>query len=571
MALYEKTKAKEILVNKDEIKNLVTKSISDMAELVGSTLGPAGRTVLIERDNLSPFLTKDGVTVAKSIGYKNASQNVIVEAAKEICLNTGKEAGDGTTSAVVLADALIKNGNKYLENNPTENPQSVARELSNVYNDIIIPTIREYSIKTETEKDLINVATISANGDKEVADVVVKAVMTAGEDGHVVIAEDLGNKLRAEYIDGYIVTSSLRDLGALGTIFINDRKNQQAKLNDGIMFLYNGEINDHGVLGKLQDLINNNDTLRNCPIILFAHAFSDTVLEILAKNFKAGLSIIPIKTPVSPITTSRVMFLQDMAAYSGGNVIDAGTINELDIDDLGEFREAHINIYECVMYCDVDNEFAQERIKKRIEELNAIHEAAKSEFDRMHIKANINKISGGVSTIFVGGISELEIRERKARVEDAVEAVKSAIAEGIIAGGASMYLAISKELLSHKDYNTRWNIIIDSLIRPIEKMLYNCGEDKIDTLINGVLNGIDINKKTIGKIFDANRRHEVDPYIAGIIEPSKVIRVALGNAISVASMLITLGGVVVIPRDMDFERQVDLQKDAMRSIMGELG
>ncbi len=894
MSLYEKTKAKEILVEKSDIIDLVKKTIGNMAKLVGTTLGPAGRTVLIERDNLSPFITKDGVTVAKSIGYQDARQNVIVEAAKEICLNTGKEAGDGpqdlnsliltpngwvkmgdvtvgmeicgtngtkqvvlgvfpkgkkekyevhfsggavvtccedhlwsittlvgkdktiplkeimkdykkidkngyprykyfvntthadfnekelkidpyflgvllgdgsltgkdrssieislgkkkeyildrvvlpagvemrsewvdsknyfrvkftgvnlegksiiksllnemglfgvtskdkfipknylyssiesrkkllqglidtdghvnkrglfefstiseklsnnfsdlcrglgkqisirvknreksngystttsfvvqerrgykygnkiidirktgemvemqcikvsnpdslyitdgyttthnTTSAIVLADKFIENGIEYIENNKQENPQAVARELSWVYENKIIEIINKYSKPMKTKEEMNDVALISSNGDETVSGVVVDAVMSAGDDGHVVILEELGGKTRCEYIDGYIVTSALKNLGSLGTMFINDKAGQQCKIDNGFVLLYNGEINDHAVIKKLETLINSYPVLSQSPFVIMAHNFSDSIMEVFAKIFKSGTAMLPIKTPQYATTTSRTLFLQDMAAYTNGQMVDPGP-DPFDIDQLGSFREVRANLYECVVYADgEDEDERQTRIKERIQELNAIHDAAPSEFDKAIIKGAISRIGGGVSTIFVGGFTELEIRERKARVEDAVEAVRSAISEGIVPGGATMYLAIKKHLEKDPNRKPCWDILTKSLDFPIYKILDNGGISGFEKIIDELINSIE--ETSISKIFDVSVRNMVDAKESKIIEPSKVIRVVLGNAISVASMFITLGGVVVIPRDLTTERQLDMQKDVMKSLM----
>lgn len=898
MSLYEKTKAKEILVDTQEINKIVEETIGDVAKLVGSTLGPAGRVVLIERDNLSPFVTKDGVTVAKNIGYTDSSKNVIVEAAKEICLNTGKEAGDGpqdldsliltpngwirmgditvgmeicgtsgtkqtvlgvfpkgkkekyevyfsggalvtccedhlwtttttygksktiplkeilkdykklnkngypkykyyvtntyvdfnekdlkidpyflgvmlgdgslsniggssieislgknkehilskivlpkgvemrsewnesknyfrvkftgvnsegksilksllkeigllgttskdkfipknylyssiisrkklfqglidtdghinkrgmfefstvsqnlfndfsdlcrglgkqisirtknrkkskgystttsfvvqerkgyrfgnkiidikktgefvemqcikvsnpdnlyitngytvthnTTSAIVLADRIIQNGNKYLEaTKGEENPQTIARDLLEIYENKIVDVIKKYSRKIETEEEMKHVATISSNGDTKVAEVVVEAVMSAGEDGHVVILEDLGGKTRCEYIDGYIITSSLKNLGALGTYFINDKSGQQCKMDNGFVMLYNGEINDHGLLLQLEELLTKNPVLAKSPFLILAHNFSDSAMEKLAKWFKAGYSVLPIKTPQYATTTSRTMFLSDMAAFTNGSVINPGD-TEINVDSLGSFREVRANLYECMVYPDLqEDEERESRIKDRVMELNAIHDSAPSEFDRAIIKAAISRISGGVATIFVGGITELEIRERKARVEDAVEAVRSAIEEGIVYGGATMYLAIKKHLEFDPELKKSWIIIIDSLDCLIKKLLSNAGISKEeDLIIKTIKDSINIEEYKIDNLYDVNIRSIIKTDGCEIIEPAKVIRVVLANALSVATMLMTLGGVVVIPRDLSTERQLDLQKDVFKSIM----
>mgnify|MGYP003331999583 FL=1 len=179
--IYQKSKAKNILANKTDIRNIVADTMDKMATVVGATLGPGGRAVLIERDGLAPLVTKDGVTVAKSLGVANAEANVVIEAAKEICLNTAKEAGDGTTTAIVLANAITKHGLSFLEENSKYNPQRMINELNQAYEDVVVPFLKENSKKATTEEELVSVAKISANGDEKIARSVVKAVMAAGE------------------------------------------------------------------------------------------------------------------------------------------------------------------------------------------------------------------------------------------------------------------------------------------------------------------------------------------------------------------------------------------------------
>src|SRR5574343_144144 len=193
--LYEKSKAKNITADKGKIKEIVHGTIDKMATIVGATLGPGGRPVLMERDTLSPLITKDGVTVAKSLGVDNAEANIIIDAAKEICLKTAKEAGDGTTTAIVLANSITKHGLNFLETNPKYNPQRMVNELQDVYSSIVIPFLKANARTVKDRDELISVARISANGDQAIAEAAVNAVMAAGEDGHVLIEEAQGNQL----------------------------------------------------------------------------------------------------------------------------------------------------------------------------------------------------------------------------------------------------------------------------------------------------------------------------------------------------------------------------------------
>lgn len=561
--LYSKSKAKDILVDKDAIKTVVADTIDKMAAIVGATLGPGGRGVLIERDGLAPIVTKDGVTVAKSLGVANADANIVIDAAKEICLNTGKEAGDGTTTAIVFANALTKFGHDFLTNNPKYNPQRLVNELKLCYDTVILPYLKDKAIRVESEAQLKQVATISANGDTVIADAVVKAVMSAGDDGTVLIEEAQGNVMRVETMDGYVITSGLKELGQIGPIFINDRGGQQSKMDKGIVFLYDGSMNDLTVPAKIQEEVEGTE-LYGIPIIVMAHDFSDLVLETFAKNVKGGIMVVPLKTPMSGLPNSRSIFLQDMSAYTGAVVYDPGNIMHLDESGFGRFEHAKVNMYETVLTSTADSA----RVEVRVGELKAIAASAFSELDRMHLRAHIGKLTGGISTIWVGGASELEIREKKARVEDAVEAVRSAIAEGVVPGGCSVHLALAHMIMTNVAQSkspSPWTIMANALQVPFTQLLHNCGED-----VNEVRPLMDAYTKTseLPKgVFDADAHKMVDPFVAGIIEPAKVVRVSIGNALSVASLLITLGGIVCSPRDVNLENQLEMSKNAFKEMM----
>ena len=564
--LYQKSKAKQIISDKNILKDIVVNAIHDMATIVGATLGPGGRPVLIERDGLSPLITKDGVTVAKSLGVQAAEANLIVEAAKEICINTAKQAGDGTTTAIVLADAITSFGQEFIKTNPKYNPQRLIKELQDAYNDVIVPYLKEYSIKTTTEEQLTQVATISANGDADVANAVVKAVMAAGDDGTVLLEEGQGNMMKVETNEGYVIVTGLKELGQVGPVFINDKAGQQAKMDKGIVFLYDGSLNDLKVPGAIQSAVEGEEIFGD-PIIVMAHSFSDVVLDAFARTTKDGYMVVPVKTPMSGLPNSRSLFLQDMAAYTGAKVYDPGTIDEFINEDeeegFGTFESAKINMYESLIICDPD----PQAIEERIEELKSIGKAAFSEIDRMHVRAAIGKLTGGVSTIYVGGSSELEIREKKDRVEDAVEAVRSAIAEGVIPGGCMVHLTLVTELRNHPNRKQSWCILEDALCAPFDLLMNNCGEEP--AMIRQLL-GMNLTSGEPGLpqvVFDANSHMLADPFKVGVIEPAKVCRVSIGNALSVASLLITLGGIVVVPRDTGLENQLAMGKQAFQDMM----
>lgn len=565
MSLYEKSKAKNITADKQNIKDIVSQTIDKMATIVGATLGPGGRPVLIERDSLSPLITKDGVTVAKALGVDNAEANIIIDAAKEICLKTAKEAGDGTTTAIVLANAITKNGLNFLQANPKYNPQRMVNELQDLYNTVIIPFLKNNAIPVKGREQLVNVAKISANGDQAIAEAAVDAVMAAGDDGHVLIEEAQGNQLKVESMDGFIVTSGLKDIGAAGRIFINDRSLQQVKMDRGLVFLYDGSLNDLKVPGSIQQAIEGTE-LYGLPVMVFAHGFADVVIEAFAKTTKGGYTVVPVKTPMTGAANSRSSFLFDMAAYTGATVYDPGTLDKFITEDtssgFGAFDNAKVGMYESVVQAVPDSD----RLDARLSELKHLMDVAPSDFDKMHIKAAIGKLTGGISTIWVGGGSDLEAREKRDRVEDAVEAVKSAIAEGIVPGGCAVQLVLAYQINANPNKKLSWNIMSQSLTEPFNLLLSNCGENFED--VWPLLQSSFVNQPGLPTlIFDAQAHEIVDPLAAGIIEPAKVCRVTIGNALSVASLLTTLGGIVVSPRNTGLEQQLELSKGAFKEMM----
>lgn len=567
IVLYEKQKVKAITTNKAEIKKIVQAALSEMAAIVGSTLGPGGRTVLLERDNLAPLATKDGVTVAKQIGMANAEMSVVIEAVKEVCLRTAKEAGDGTTTAIILANALVQNASNFLTDNPKYNPQRMINDLNALYTSVILPFLKTYATPVKSREELINVATISANGDRLIATAAVDAVMAAGEDGQVLVEEADDASIRVESMEGCIATTGLKDLGSIGLAFINDRANQQAKMDEGLVFLFDGSLNDLKVPSAIQVAVEGTNFYGR-PILVFAHSFSDVVLDKLAKTTKGGYTVIPVKTPMGGVANSRAMFLHDMAAYTGATVLDAASLDASIEDDIasvfGQFKTAKVNFYETFIIADPDPEI----LDARIAELKSIATIAPNDRERMFAKAAISKLTGGVSTIWVGGGSELEAREKKARVEDAVEAVRSAIAEGIIPGGCGIHLVLADIIRRRPERLPSWIIMEQSLMEPFKLLLSNCGEDFTD-IWNAM--GVYITDKDVPPthIFDANSHKIVEPGIAGIIEPAKVCRVSIGNALSVASILSCLGGLVVNPRDAGLEQQLALSKSTFREMMSE--
>jgi chaperonin GroEL len=563
--LYVKSKTKDIISSSQDLEKIVLETISKIAEVAGRTLGPGGRPVLIEREGLAPLVTKDGVTVVKALGLPSSSHNIILDTCKEISLNTARDAGDGTTTAIVLADALVKAGKQFMKENPKYNPQRFVNDLKDCYNKVVLPYLKEVAVPVKDE-DLKKVAMISANGDEEIADAVVKAVLAAGDDGTVLIQEDQGGGMRVETIDGYIVTSGLRDIGAIGSSFINDRAGQRVRMDEGLVVLFDGTVNDLVLPAAIQTTIENDPSYFGRPIIVMAHGFADPVIEKFLVTSKGGVAVIPVIVPKSSLANSRTMFLFDMAAYTSASVMNPATAGSFEADNFGFFKSARINTYETFLQCDSDSDL----LENRVSELKAIMNDAHSEHDKAHLRAAVGKLTGGISTVWVGGITDAEVRERRDRVQDAVEAVRSAVAEGIVAGGAGTHLGIVMRISSIDGPKT-WKVMGEALTAPFKLLMTNCGEeDQIEKAVTRIENNMD-NLHRPMVIFDASEHKYTNPYSSGIVEPAKVHRIAIGNAISVASLLTTLGGVVVSPRDHNLETQLEVSRAAFKDMLSETG
>lgn len=561
--MYKKSKAKQTYVDSNIFREKVSKTLFDMASIVGSTMGPAGRAVLIERDDMPPLATKDGVTVVKSLGVADPLENIIVDACKEISINTANEAGDGTTTAIVLGSALVEHGQKFIASNPKYNPQKIINELKWAYNNVAVPYLKSIAIPAKTQDQLLSVALISSNNDREVAEAATRAVIGAGDDGHVLIVEGKKPTIEVETSDGYIVTTGLKELKSIGPAFINNKAEQEVSLNDGLLFLYNGTMSDLKALSHLQACIESTGGHDGSPIVVVAHDFGDVVLEKCLNSCKGGAFVVPMRSPRSGLPNGAAMFLDDLAAYSSATVYDPTTIADIDYAGLGTFSNVTMNLYESFVQCTPD----VERVDSRVQELKAIYETA-SELDRAHLRAAIAKLTCGISTVKVGGTSDLEIRERKARVEDAVEAVKSAISEGIVTGGCTMHIRIMKMLLDHPDRKSSWSILENALMRPASRLFENCGEDPAEILDVLCTNeGHENMGQLPHMVFDAYTHTYQDPLKYGIIEPAKVVRVSIGNALSVASLIMSLGGVVVGYRDAALEAQLEMADSAFKNML----
>jgi len=569
--MHTKQKAKEINFKGKELQEKVKSTLEALDKIVGATLGPGGNPILLERVGLSPLITKDGVTVADSISFEDATQYVIAEAAKEACQKTNKEAGDGTTTAVVLANALVNEGTKYLENNVSKSPQELCREFDKIVK-VITDKLKDMAIPVK-EEDLKKVALVSSNFDEDIAEAVVEAILMVGDDGTIVTEESSGRETLVEERDGFPINKGLSGFGAAQELFMNNPQDQECAYELPYVLLYDGDLLSPPEVGTFLSAcfeeMKKDGNLR--PVIIIAHKFSPHVLKMFAHNVQMNTALIcPLETSATAQPNSKHHLLHDLAAFLDAEVLDpiTNTFNaamqtKRPLDFLGACEKSRIGRYKSILL----ESGSPEKVEERIKILKTQKDNAESDYDAEIIKERISMLAGGIATIYVGGSSELEIREKKHRIEDTINATKSAIEMGVIAGGGATLLWMSDYLLKNAGQSIELPvsaaIIGSALSVPFCRIMTNAGhnEQDITKAAEEVVNS------ECGNVYDSLTHQYVNPIDAGILDPVKVSISALVNAVSIAKMLMTIGGAVVIPRDKAEERQSELQTQALAQQM----
>lgn len=552
-----KQKAKMMKLKGEDLYKDVRETLSQLSGIVGSTLGPGGNTVLLERPGLPPLVTKDGVTVIGHVAFQDATKHVISEAAKEVSQRTNQQAGDGTTTAIVLAEGMVRYGLDFLQKNPGKSPQQVCRDLNSMVNQII-DVLSEKALPVKTKEDLFKVAMVSSNFDPEIANAVVEAVDMVGEDGTIVAEEGNTRKTEVQIQEGFPVSKGLNHLGPAQEIFINNEQDQECVFDDPYVMLYDGELRTVQDLGlffaRVLEEMKDSGEVR--PILLFAHKFSPQVVKLLSVNAQANTAVIvPVETPSTAQPHSKHHFLHDLASFSGASVFDGvtNTLSGGDLSGLGACGRARVGRYNSYLFDAVDENTVEERITV----LKRQKENAESDYDAEIIKERIGNLLGGIATIFVGGSSDLEIKEKKHRIEDSINATRSAIEMGILPGGGATLLCVGQYLRSSTD-NSVSEILTKSLVEPFYRISRNAGE--MDKHIGDAAAEINSNSQDgiPNLVYDCFKHDFVDPYEVGIVDPVKVTISALSNALSIAQMLMTIGGTIVIPRDRQEEQAAEL-------------
>ncbi len=573
-----------------DFRKEVLKGIRDLAMITSQTLGPGGRAILLEQENGSVLATKDGVTVAKHFAANSAVQNLVSKAAIEASERTVHSCGDGTTTSMLLAFAIVEAGQLWLEKNPSYSPQRLARELKDTFQNSIRPMIlglsrpiRDLSFE-EAKQAVWHVAMVSSNSDTEIADAVAEAVGLVGEDGMVQVEEGTGLETTVRHQEGFPVNSGLGDLGgSASAAFMNRKAYGDCVLSGAYVVLFDGEINEIEtaipLLERISKEVDEKGMAIRHPLVIVAHGFGDNVLRAFAQNFRQqSLSVVPFVTPRNGQAHGRQGFLHDLSAYTGGQVFEPQgnpLLNAMP-SNIGFSEEVRIGVSQSVFMTSPD----ENAVTSRIAELKGQMEGS-SEFDCDRLRYRIGQLTGGVATVFAGGSTAFEAKERRDRVVDAVSAVRSAIDQGVVPGGGAALLHVSRQLPT-----TGFNQILSkALTRPFTQILLNSGvaSNEEEALFIGNQVGLEESSRTLPDgqteivenprffVYDALKREVTEFWASGIFDPAKVTITALQNALSVAQLLMTCGG-AISRQPSEGESQIrEMQKGLMQAMSsGEL-
>ncbi len=520
--------AKEVLFQEDARDELL-KGVDIIANAVKVTLGPKGRNVVIQKSFGAPRTTKDGVTVAKEIELKDARQNIGAQLIREVASKANDHSGDGTTTATVLAQAIVREGVKAVSagRNPMDLKRGIDKAVIAVVEDI---ASRAKNVKSNDE--IRQVGTISANGESEIGEMLAEAMDKVGNEGVITVeeAKSLHNELE-------VVEGMQFDRGYLSPYFITDADKMICDLENPYILLHEAKLSNlQAMLPILEAVVQSGR-----PLLIVAEDVEGEALATLVVNkLRGGLKIAAVKA-IGFGGRSKEM-LEYMGILTGGTVVseDLGIkLEEVTIDMLGTAKKVAITKDETVV---VDGAGDKATIEARCKQIRTQVDATESDYDKEKLQERLAKLSGGVAVLRVGGITEVEVKERKDRVDDALHATRAAVEEGVVAGGGTALLYAGKALTGLKGDNEDQNVGIEIIIRalqaPIRQICENAGEE--GSVIVGKLN----EQGDLNYGFDAQKGEYTDLVKAGIIDPAKVVRTALQDAASVAGLLITTEAII---------------------------
>lgn len=523
--------AKSIIYD-EEARKALKAGVDTIANAVKTTLGPKGRNVAIAKSFGSQVVTKDGVTVAKEIEDKDPFKNVGVEMMKEASRRVNDLAGDGTTTVIVLAQAIANAGFKNVA--AGSNPIALKRGLDKGV-DVIVKALEKSAKKINSKEEISQVATISSNNDKELGDMIGDVFNKVGKDGVITVEEAKGFLDEIEYTEGMQF-----DQGYVSSYFVTDAETQETVMENPYIFVTDKKLSS---LQDIQAIAEKVLAAADRPLVIIADDIENQALATLVVNKLRGtLNVVAVKAP--GFGDRKKEMLKDIAVVTGAEYISeevGKTLDSVDLTDLGGAKKVIIDKEKTVI---VEGSGKEADIKKRVAEIRAQMESSSSDYDKEKLQERLAKIAGGVAVIKVGAASEVEAKEKKQRVEDAINATRAAIEEGVVAGGGlalhNMIKALEKVNLSDPDEQLGIEILKSVLSEPLKQIAKNAGKDGAVIAANCHDN--------IG--YNAKTDEYVDMLETGIIDPVKVTRLALVNAASVGTMLITTEAVVAeIPEE----------------------
>ncbi|MCG8504941.1 MAG: chaperonin GroEL [Sphingomonadales bacterium] len=520
--------AKDVKFHSDA-RDRILKGVDTLANAVRVTLGPKGRNVVLEKSFGAPRITKDGVTVAKEIELKDKFENMGAQMVKEVASKTNDIAGDGTTTATVLAQAIVREGMKSVAAgmNPMDLKRGVDLAVSAIVDDL-----EGRSKQTGSNDEIAQVGTISANGDRVVGDKIAEAMEKVGKEGVITVEEAKGLEFELDVVEGMQF-----DRGYLSPYFITNAEKMVTELESPFILLHEKKLSNlQSMLPLLESVVQ-----AGRPLLVIAEDVEGEALATLVVNkLRGGLKVAAVKAP--GFGDRRKAMLEDIAILTGGQVVseDLGIkLENVTIDMLGTAKRVTINKDDTTI---VDGAGEAEDIKARCEQIKAQIETTTSDYDREKLQERLAKLSGGVAVIKVGGATEIEVKERKDRVDDALHATRAAVEEGIVAGGGVALLhsinALGDIKVENDDQERGVNIVKKALEFPVRQIAENAGFD--GAVVAGKL--VESGEANYG--FDAQQEVYTDLFTAGIIDPTKVVRAALQDAASVAGLLITTEALV---------------------------
>jgi chaperonin GroEL len=518
--------AKELKFDQ-EARNSILRGVNVLADAVKVTLGPKGRNVILEKSFGSPTVTKDGVTVAKEIELEDKFENMGAQMVKEVASKTSDTAGDGTTTATVLAQAIYREGIKVVV--AGANPMDVKRGIDQAVEEVV-KELKKLSKATKDPKEISQVGTISANNDETIGNIIAEAMNKVGKEGVITVEEAKGMETTLDVVEGMQF-----DRGYLSPYFVTDPEKMEAVLENAYILLNEKKIsNMKDMLPILEQMAK-----MGKPLLIIAEEVEGEALATLVVNKLRGtLKCCAVKAP--GFGDRRKAMLEDIGILTGGKVIseDLGIkLENIKLNDLGQAKRIVVDKDNTTI---VDGAGDKDDIEARVKQIRVQIEETTSDYDREKLQERLAKIIGGVAVINVGAATETEMKEKKARVEDALNATRAAVEEGIVPGGGVAYLrclAMLEKMKLEGDQKIGVDIVRKALEEPIRQIANNAGLEG-----SVVCEKVKNEKGAFG--FDASKDEYTDMIKAGIIDPTKVVRLALKNAASVASLMITTEALV---------------------------